>query len=105
VLSALAGWRMMADLFVLAACGGLLSVPLYAIMQDAAAGAERSRMIAANNIVNAVFILGGSAAAAGLAAMGLDAPAVLRVAAAVNLLVAAGIAVGLARKPLATQRQ
>jgi hypothetical protein len=62
-------------------------------------------MIAANNIMNAVFILGGSGAAAGLAALGLDSPAVLRVAAAANRVVAAGIAIGLAGKTLAPERQ
>ena len=30
-----AGWRMIVDLFLLAACGGVFSVPLYAIIQDA----------------------------------------------------------------------
>jgi acyl-[acyl-carrier-protein]-phospholipid O-acyltransferase / long-chain-fatty-acid--[acyl-carrier-protein] ligase len=90
VLAAPAGWRMLLDLALLAMCGGVYSVPLYAIIQEAAAPAQRSRMIAANNIMNALFMVVGSAAAAGLAAAGLDAPAVLRVAAVVNL-AAAGL--------------
>ena len=36
-----AGWRMIVDLFLLAACGGVFSVPLYAIIQDASAPSER----------------------------------------------------------------
>jgi acyl-[acyl-carrier-protein]-phospholipid O-acyltransferase / long-chain-fatty-acid--[acyl-carrier-protein] ligase len=91
VLSSLAGWRMTADLFLLAACGGVFSVPLYAIIQDAAAAPERSRMIAANNIMNALFMVAGSAAAAALAAAGMHAPNVLRIAAVANLLVACWI--------------
>jgi acyl-[acyl-carrier-protein]-phospholipid O-acyltransferase / long-chain-fatty-acid--[acyl-carrier-protein] ligase len=87
-LASFAGWRMIVDLFLLAACGGVFSVPLYAIIQDRAAASERSRMIAANNIMNALFMVAGAAAAAALAAAGLEAPAVLRVAALVNLLVA-----------------
>jgi acyl-[acyl-carrier-protein]-phospholipid O-acyltransferase/long-chain-fatty-acid--[acyl-carrier-protein] ligase len=83
-----AGWRLMADLFLLAACGGAFSVPLYAIIQHTAAPAERSRMVAANNIMNAVFMVLGAAAAAGLAASGLSAPGILRTAAIANLLVA-----------------
>lgn len=79
------GWRMMGDLFLLAVCGGAFSVPLYAIMQHAAGSAERSRMVGANNVMNALFMVGGAAAAAGLAASGLDAPAVLLVAAVANL--------------------
>ncbi|HXT78975.1 MAG TPA: MFS transporter [Acetobacteraceae bacterium] len=89
VLGSLKGWRMMIDLFLLAACGGIFSVPLYAIIQDRSAASERSRMIAANNIMNALFMVAGAAAAAGLAAAGLDAPRVLHVAAVANLAVAA----------------
>ncbi len=103
VLATPTGWRMLADLALLAGCGGVFSVPLYAIIQEAAAPAQRSRMIAANNIMNAVFMVAGSAAAAGLAAWGMDAPGVLRVAAGANLLVAAGIAVGSARKAVAPE--
>ena len=88
VLSTFAGWRMIVDLFLLAACGGVFSVPLYAIIQDAAAAFERSRMIAANNIMNALFMVAGAGAAAAMAAAGLDAPGVLHVAAGANLLVA-----------------
>jgi MFS family permease len=82
------GWRMLGDLFLLAACGGVFSVPLYAIIQHRARLEERSRMIAANNIMNALFMVGGSAGAAAFAAMGLDAPSVLLIAAGMNLLVA-----------------
>jgi acyl-[acyl-carrier-protein]-phospholipid O-acyltransferase/long-chain-fatty-acid--[acyl-carrier-protein] ligase len=88
VLAAPAGWRMLLDLTFLAVCGGIFSVPLYAIIQEAAVPSQRSRMIAANNIMNALFMVAGSASAAGLAGAGLDAPGVLRVAAAINLLAA-----------------
>ncbi|HVC63561.1 MAG TPA: acyl-[ACP]--phospholipid O-acyltransferase [Acetobacteraceae bacterium] len=88
-LGSFAGWRMVADLFLLAGCGGMFSVPLYAIIQDQAAPSERARMVAANNIMNALFMVAGAAAAAGLAASGLRAPAVLELAALANV-VAAG---------------
>ena len=90
-LQAVTGWRMMFDLFLLAACGGAYSVPLYAIIQDKAAPSERARMVAANNIMNALFMVAGAGAAAGLAAAGLRAPAVLHIAAFVNLFVAVWI--------------
>jgi acyl-[acyl-carrier-protein]-phospholipid O-acyltransferase/long-chain-fatty-acid--[acyl-carrier-protein] ligase len=90
-VSSFAGWRMIADLFLLAACGGVFSVPLYAIIQDKSAPSERSRMIAANNIMNALFMVGGAAATAALAALGMRAPAVLHVAAVANLCVAVWI--------------
>jgi acyl-[acyl-carrier-protein]-phospholipid O-acyltransferase/long-chain-fatty-acid--[acyl-carrier-protein] ligase len=90
-LDSFAGWRMLADLFLLAGCGGMFSVPLYAIIQDRAAPSERARMVAANNIMNALLMVAGAGAAAGLAAAGLRAPAVLRIAALANLLVAVWI--------------
>jgi acyl-[acyl-carrier-protein]-phospholipid O-acyltransferase/long-chain-fatty-acid--[acyl-carrier-protein] ligase len=85
--STVRGWRILADLVLLAACGGVFSVPLYAIMQDMADPACRSRTIAANNVVNALFMVAGAAAAAALAAGGIDPPAVLTLAAAANLAV------------------
>ena len=94
VLASLAGWRMLGDLFVLAFCGGVFSVPLYAIVQARAAPAERARMIAANNVLNAGFMVAGSAVAAGLAACGLGAPGMLRLLAGLNLPVAVAFALG-----------
>ena len=88
VLTTFAGWRLVIDLFLLAACGGTFSVPLYAIIQDTAAAFERSRMVAANNIMNALFMVAGAAATAGMAAAGLHPPAVLHIAASANLAVA-----------------
>lgn len=82
------GWRMGLDLFALAVCGGIYSVPLYAVMQEHARPAERSRMIAANNVLNALFIVAGAAAAAVLAGLGLTAPQVLVVTAVANFFVA-----------------
>ena len=49
------GWRVLADLMVLAIAGGVFSVPLYGVLQTATDAASRSRAIAANNIVNAGF--------------------------------------------------
>ena len=91
VLESRAGWRMLGDLAALAACGGMFSVPLYAIIQETAAPDERSRMIAANNIMNALFMVAGAGGAAGLAALGWGAPAVLRGVAGANLAVACWI--------------
>lgn len=45
--------RILADLVVIAFSGGMFIVPLYAILQIASPPEERSRIIAANNIVNA----------------------------------------------------
>ncbi|HUB13509.1 MAG TPA: MFS transporter [Acetobacteraceae bacterium] len=90
VMLSVNGWRMLIDLLLLAACGGAYSVPLYAIIQDTAAPSERARMVAANNIMNALFMVAGAVAAAALAT-GLLPPAVLKIAAFANLLVAVWI--------------
>lgn len=87
-LTSWSGWWLAVGLFLLAACGGMFSVPLYAIIQDAAAPAERSRMVAANNIMNALFMVAGAVAITALGAAGLRAPTVLSLAALANLLVA-----------------
>ena len=94
VLASLAGWRMLGVCSGSAFCGGVFSVPLYAIVQARAAPAERARMIAANNVLNAGFMVAGSAVAAGLAAWGVGAPAMLRLLAGVNVPVAVAFAVG-----------
>ena len=48
--------RITADLFLMAFCGGIFSVPLYTQLQIQSVAAERARTIASNNVVNALFI-------------------------------------------------
>ena len=52
-----AHWRAVFDLFMLSVSGGLFSVPLYALIQERAEATHRSRIIAANNIMNAIFMV------------------------------------------------
>jgi 1-acyl-sn-glycerol-3-phosphate acyltransferase len=52
--------RFAIDLFVLAQLGGLYSVPLYTLMQRRAQPSERARVIAGNNLWNALFMVVGS---------------------------------------------
>ena len=91
VLGAFAGWRMLIDLLLLAACGGLYSVPLYAIIQERSAPDQKGSMVAANNIVNALAMVTAAGATAGLALLGAAPVAILLIAAALNLAVAAWI--------------
>ncbi|MGZ8359024.1 MAG: acyl-[ACP]--phospholipid O-acyltransferase [Allosphingosinicella sp.] len=46
-------WRIMVDLVGIAFAGGMFIVPLYALLQTESPAAERSRVIAANNVINA----------------------------------------------------
>lgn len=77
--------RMLLDLVLLAACGGFYSVPLYTLIQERAEPEWRARMVAANNVMNAAFMVAGAAVAAGLAALGIAATRILAVTALVNL--------------------
>jgi 1-acyl-sn-glycerol-3-phosphate acyltransferase len=81
-------WRLLADLTLLGTFGGFFIVPLYALVQSRSAVAHRARVIAANNILNALFMVAGALAAAGLLAAGLSIPALFGAAALVNALVA-----------------
>ena len=56
-------WRITIDLLLLAGCGGFYSVPLSALLQKEAPGEALARIVAGNNLQNAVFIVAGSLAA------------------------------------------
>jgi acyl-[acyl-carrier-protein]-phospholipid O-acyltransferase / long-chain-fatty-acid--[acyl-carrier-protein] ligase len=53
-LSRPGSWRIMLDLVGVAMAGGLFTVPLYAILQHESEPSHRARVIAANNIINAL---------------------------------------------------
>ncbi len=78
-------WRMMADLFLLATAGGLFSVPLYTLLQTLPARQNVARMIAANNVVNAGYMVAGAGVAAFLAFAGATPIGIMRVVAIANL--------------------
>ena len=88
LLHSLRGWRMLVDLLLLAACGGVYSVPLFAIIQERSEPSRLARTVAANNVVNAGAMAGAALVTALLAASGLTPVAILAVAAAANTLVA-----------------
>lgn len=52
--------RVFADLFLLGLSGGIYIVPLYASMQAYAPVSHRSRVVGANNIFNAIFMVGSA---------------------------------------------
>lgn len=56
-LGQFASWHILIDLFLIAASGGVYIVPLYAIMQQKSAPKHRARIIAANNVMNALFMV------------------------------------------------
>ena len=61
-----AHWRVMMDLALLSLFAGLYSVPMYALIQLRSQRTHRARIIAANNILNAVFMIVSSILAGAL---------------------------------------
>ncbi len=83
-----AHWRVMADLALLALFAGLYSVPMYALIQMRSLPSHRSRIIAANNILNALFMIASAAMAALLLKAGVTVPQLFLITGLLNLLVA-----------------
>lgn len=70
-------WRIVADLFGISICGGLYAVPLYAILQARSAPDHRARLIAANNILNALAMAGASIFIYWLTSKGASVPGII----------------------------
>ncbi len=88
-LAAPGSWRIIADLLGIGVSSGLFIVPLYALIQSLSQNAERARVIAGMNILNALFmVLASLLAIALLAVLGFSIPQLFGIVAVVNLLVA-----------------
>jgi 1-acyl-sn-glycerol-3-phosphate acyltransferase len=83
-----AHWHVMADLFLLAMFSGFYSVPLYALIQSRCEPSHRARIIAANNILNALFMVVASIMAGALLQSGLSLPQLYFVVGVLNAAVA-----------------
>lgn len=88
LLAAHGTWHVLFDLLLIGLFGGFFIVPLYALLQVRSDVAHRARIIAANNIMNALFMVVGAGAAAGLLSNGLTIPELFGVAALSNAVVA-----------------
>jgi 1-acyl-sn-glycerol-3-phosphate acyltransferase len=75
-------------ILLLAVSGGMFTVPLYTLLQGRSEPSTRARVVAANNVLNAVFMVVGSAALALLSGLGVTTPQMLLILAAVNVAVA-----------------
>ena len=87
-LSQPAHWRVMADLALLSLFAGLYSVPMYALIQMRSQPSHRARIIAANNILNALFMIASSVLVGLLLKSGFTIPQVFLVVAILNAVVA-----------------
>lgn len=84
-------WRIAADLFLIGLFGGFYIVPLYALIQTRCAPSHRSRVIAANNILNALFMVVAAGLAVGALKSGMTIPQLLLLTGVLNATVAAYI--------------
>ncbi|MFK7987770.1 MAG: MFS transporter [Sandaracinaceae bacterium] len=84
------------DLFGVGLTGGVFVVPLYALMQARSRPEERARIIAANNILNALFMVVAAVFAIGLRALGAELTTLLLATAALHAAVL-GVAAVLTR--------
>ncbi len=67
-----AHWHVLADLMLLSLFAGLYSVPMYALIQMRSQPTHRARIIAANNILNALFMIASSLLAGALLGNGFS---------------------------------
>jgi 1-acyl-sn-glycerol-3-phosphate acyltransferase len=81
-------WRVLADIGLLGLFGGFYIVPLYALIQTRSEKSHQSRVIAANNILNAFFMVVSAGVSLGLFAAGLTIPQLFLVTAIANAAVA-----------------
>ena len=83
-----AHWRVMTDLALLSLFTGLYSVPMYALIQMRSQPSHRARIIAANNILNALFMIVSSIGAGALLAANFTIPEVFLITGVLNAVVA-----------------
>jgi 1-acyl-sn-glycerol-3-phosphate acyltransferase len=84
-------WRVVFDITMLGAFGGFYSVPLYAMVQERADRKFMSRIIAANNILNSLFMVASAGLVIALLKSGFSIPQLFLILAVLNALVAAYI--------------
>ncbi len=80
--------RVLADVLLLGAFGGFYSVPLYALVQQRSERKHLSRIIAANNIINALFMVVASLLSIAVLGVGFSIPELFIVLALLNAVVA-----------------
>jgi len=80
--------RIAVDHFLLAASGGLFVVPLYTLLQEHSQPTHRSRVIAASNILGALFMVASALLLAALLGAGMSIPDIFALLAVLNAAVA-----------------
>jgi 1-acyl-sn-glycerol-3-phosphate acyltransferase len=87
-LQAAGSWRIALDLTLIGVFAGFYVVPLFAFIQSRTPRDRLSRVIAGNNILNALFIVCAAGFGLGMGALGFGIPAIFLAIAILNALVA-----------------
>jgi acyl-[acyl-carrier-protein]-phospholipid O-acyltransferase/long-chain-fatty-acid--[acyl-carrier-protein] ligase len=87
-MSHIANWRLLGDLFLLSVSAGIYIVPLYAIMQHKSDPSYRARIVAANNIMNALFMVSSAILIIALLTLSFSIPQIFLTIALANLILA-----------------
>ena len=80
-------WHVLIDLSMIGLSGGLYMVPMYALVQKRSNPCHRSRIIAANNIINAIFMVISAVLMILLISAGIEIPEIFFIVAVLNLMV------------------
>lgn len=87
-IAAPGAYAMMAHLLLLSIFGGFFIVPLYALIQTRSEESQRSRIIAANNIINALFMVVSAIFAVAMFSIGYTVTQLVLAVAILNTVVA-----------------
>jgi MFS family permease len=86
-------WRLVADIGLMGLFGGFYIVPLYVLLQTRSQREFQSRIIAANNIINALFMVASAAFSIWIFNLGYNIPQLFLATALLNVLVMAYLCV------------
>lgn len=87
IAGALMRWRLLLDVTLLGMFGGFFIVPLYALIQTQSDKSHLSRIIAGNNIVNALFMVASAGASVLFLKHGYSIPQLILATAMLNIVV------------------
>lgn len=80
-------WRIIFDLLLMAICAGIYVVPLYTMMQHFGDKNFLARIIAANNIFNALFMVMSSVFIIGITHINISIPEAFLIIASINIII------------------
>ena len=86
-ISTLSHWRLLADTALIGLFGGFYIVPLYVLLQTRSEKSHQSRVIAANNIMNALFMVASAGFSIWIFKLGFSIPQLFLATALLNIVV------------------